>query len=38
MVTFRCTVCSKEFPINDYLHDITEEMWEAISRRPANRA
>jgi hypothetical protein len=31
-------VCGKEFPINDYLNDISEEMWEAISRRPSNRA
>jgi DNA-directed RNA polymerase subunit RPC12/RpoP len=38
MVTFRCTACGKEFSINDYLHDISEEMWEDISRRPSNRA
>jgi hypothetical protein len=37
-VVFRCTVCSKEFSIKDYIDEMDDDMWEKISRRPVNRA
>jgi hypothetical protein len=30
-------VCGREFEIGQYLEEINEEMWEAISRRSCNR-
>jgi len=33
----RCTVCGREFEIGQYLEEINEEMWEAISSRACNR-
>jgi hypothetical protein len=37
-VVFRCTVCGKEFSIKDYIDEMDDEMWDKLSRRPANRA
>jgi hypothetical protein len=37
-VTLRCTACSKEFSVKDFIDEMDEETWEEISRRPCNRA
>jgi hypothetical protein len=36
-VNLRCTACGKEFEVSDYLEEISEDMWEIISRRSSNR-
>jgi len=38
MITIRCTVCGKDFSVNEYGDELDEGMWEMISRRPSNRA
>lgn len=30
--------CGRKFPINDYIDEMDEKLWEEISRRPSNRA
>jgi hypothetical protein len=30
--------CGRKFPVKDYADEMSEELWEEISGRPANRA
>jgi len=37
-VKLGCTSCGRYYGISEYADEISEEMWEEIARRPANRA